>query len=427
MPGESSSSKKAPVELTPPATRAGWASSTSVPNLKLDKFPKLTNQADYRLWRDSAEYILRTMGCWSIVMEGEEEPVQKEGEESDDYENRVDKYRSRHRWTSVFILETVDFQWLPIITANKTPSRIWKALQDKFARENTVSFHSQFASLLGLRVTSKSDLASTITKFDSEWTRLQTRCSTAKATDQFTLPFVFQTVFESAEAKAAFLLNTLPSSMSNIKDNLMTKDNLTYEQCYQRLMDITTEADDDKAYTAAMTTGGNKGKTATGSSSKECTWCAKHHPKANNKGHSWNECNKLKAFNEKRKKEKDGKEKDEAARAGKETEGSETVGTPTSYPFTSDTAANCYHTSYPPSKATPSTRWIYDTGASSHMTNNLDLFLNIQPYNKRIRYANNTSSLALGIGSIAIQGKLPKRQCVIYSSAQGFVCTRFGV
>ena len=41
------------------------------------------------------------------------------------------------------------------------------------------------------------------------------------------------------------------------------------------------------------------------------------------------------------------------------------------------------------------------------MTNNLDLFLNIQPYNKRVRYANNCASLALGIGSIAIQGKLP--------------------
>ena len=41
------------------------------------------------------------------------------------------------------------------------------------------------------------------------------------------------------------------------------------------------------------------------------------------------------------------------------------------------------------------------------MTNNLDLFLNIQPYRKRVRYANNTSSLALGIGTVAIQGKMP--------------------
>ena len=172
------------------------------------------------------------------MAEDEQEPSKEEGEENDAYKDRVNKYRSRYRWTNVFFLETVDFQWLPLITANETPSRIWKALQDKFSRENTVSFHSQFAFLLGLRVTSKSDLASTITRFDTEWARLQTRCSTARATDTFTLPFAFRTVFESAEAKAAFLLNILPSSMSNIKDNLMTKDNLTYDHCYQRLMDI---------------------------------------------------------------------------------------------------------------------------------------------------------------------------------------------
>ena len=39
----------------------------------------------------------------------------------------------------------------------------------------------------------------------------------------------------------------------HIKDNLMTKDNLTYEQYYQHLMDITTEAErDDKAYAVTL-------------------------------------------------------------------------------------------------------------------------------------------------------------------------------
>ena len=75
MFGELSTGQVTPVELAPLASvpkRAGWASSTSVPNLKFDRFPKLTNQADYQLWRDST------------------------------------KYRFRYRWTSVFILETVN-------------------------------------------------------------------------------------------------------------------------------------------------------------------------------------------------------------------------------------------------------------------------------------------------------------------------------
>src|SRR5690606_10040399 len=39
--------------------------------------------------------------------------------------------------------------------------------------------------------------------------------------------------------------------------------------------------------------------------SKECTWCKKHHPTTNYKGHSWHECNKLKKHNEEKKKSKD--------------------------------------------------------------------------------------------------------------------------
>ena len=76
-----------------------------------------------------------------------------------------------------------------------------------------------------------------------------------------------QTVFESAEAEAAFLVNTLPSSTSNVKDNLMTKDNLTCEQCYQRLMDITTETDDGKAYATIMTAKHHRQRSALGAPS----------------------------------------------------------------------------------------------------------------------------------------------------------------
>ena len=60
-------------------------------------------------------------------------------------------------------------------------------------------------------------------------------------------------MFLITQCKAAFLLYTLPPSLHNIKDNPMTKNNLTYEQCYQRLMDITTETkQDDKAYAVTL-------------------------------------------------------------------------------------------------------------------------------------------------------------------------------
>lgn len=352
----SSATAAAPKQAAAPTSRM---SRTYAPTtIMFDNPPKLTGQADYRLWRDYTEHVFRTMGCWSLVSDNEGEPTKKEEEEDSDYEKRVGKYRSWYAWTSVFLLETVDSEWLPIITANKTPFLIWKALKDLFDHEDAASFHSQLASLLALRAASKSDLSSTITKFNSQWTRLHTRCSTARSTDKFTLPYDFQNAFRSPRAKAAFLLNTLPLSMSNIKEHLMTNDNLTYEQCYQRLMDVATEKEDDEACAAASSI--RRGKPP---ATKECTWCAKHHPKANNKGHLWHECRKLKASKEKRKKEdKDAKGKEQAARTTKDDTGS----SPTDArdldtvccPLAPDTAVNRHHPSYPPLKITPSNRFI---------------------------------------------------------------------
>jgi len=388
------------------------------PTIKLDKYKRLNDQSDYPAWRDSSLFVFEATGTIDILREEEQEPTLEDGEEEDAWEDRMDRYRSRYHWLSIYFLETVNPQWHPILTAAKTPSKIWHALKDKFARENTTSFHSQFAALLSLKVTSKSDLSDTITKFDTEWTRLNNRCSTATAASAFKLPFVFKSVFESPEAKAAFLLNTLPSSMYNIKDNLMTKDNLTYEACYQRLMDITTEGIEveDKAYTAQTQASKQQKQPSkqptTGE--KDCSYCRKHYPNSKSAGHIWSECNKLKKDKEK-KKEKDGKPKEErAAQAStsKETSGETTVSSLVEpllnpHPHTSDTAASCYYTSFPPSKHTPSTKWIWDTGSSSHMTNNLDLFLNITRQLSRVTLADKTTIHSYGHGEVAIQGKSP--------------------
>lgn len=212
---------------TAPARTTGFIPTSDwvEPSITLDRFPKLVSRANYQTWCEATEYILKVMDCWIIVANGDE-PVKNEGEDDGHYQKRVDQYASRYRWTSYFFLKTIDPQWSHIITANKTPSRIWKALRDKFA----ISFHSQLASLLGMRVSSKSDL----TKFDMAWTRLNNRCSIAQASDELKLPYDFKTVFESTEAKAVFLLSMLPPS---IKDSLMLMDNLTYERCYEWLED----------------------------------------------------------------------------------------------------------------------------------------------------------------------------------------------
>ena len=103
--------------------------------------------------------------------------------------------------------------------------------------------------------------------------------------------------------------------MNNIVDNLQTKQDLTYDHVYQRLLNLKTpsavSSADNKAYKSTDVKGkvkapGRKPPLKGNSGSKECTWCMKHYGGVGAKGHTWNECHKLKAKNENKKKKKEG-------------------------------------------------------------------------------------------------------------------------
>ena len=101
--------------------------------------------------------------------------------------------------------------------------------------------------------------------------------------------------------------------MNNIVDNLQTKEALTYDHVYKKLLDLkipTAISADNKVYKSADVRGkgkvprrepSRKGPTAT---TKDCTYCKKHFPTARSEGHTWNECSKLKATNLKNKEKK---------------------------------------------------------------------------------------------------------------------------
>lgn len=79
------------------------------------------------------------------------------------------------------------------------------------------------------RIDSKSEMADKLTKFKIMWTRLQTRCSVATAGNEFTLPYALKSVIESSYVKDTFLLSKISSLLENIKDDLMTKEDFSYE------------------------------------------------------------------------------------------------------------------------------------------------------------------------------------------------------
>jgi len=50
-----------------------------------------------------------------------------------------------------YFIETVDSQWLILLATHKIPPKIWTALEDKFARENTSSFFDELNSVFDSR------------------------------------------------------------------------------------------------------------------------------------------------------------------------------------------------------------------------------------------------------------------------------------
>jgi hypothetical protein len=190
------------------------------PSYRLDRLPKLTSPENYQRWYEASEHVLQVFGYWEIIVGTKTEPkaeLDMGGELTN--KDEIEGYKDRYQYTSAYFLETVDPACLIILTIFKTLSVIWKALQNKFARENTTSYYSHLISLLNFKMESKSKISNHLTQFDTNWNHLQHWSSIASKVKTFKLPFVFKTIFESLEAKATLLLYILPSLIENIADN----------------------------------------------------------------------------------------------------------------------------------------------------------------------------------------------------------------
>ena len=123
-----------------------------------------------------------------------------------------------------------------------------------------------------MELSNEADLANHLTEFNNQWNRLGRRCS---STSESNLAKALNKLTQTDEAKAAFLLCSLPPSLDNVVDNLQTlKTDLMYDQIFARLLDLNAankpNPADDKAHSANHD-GDSKGKNR--DNGKECTWC----------------------------------------------------------------------------------------------------------------------------------------------------------
>jgi hypothetical protein len=387
MPPKASS----PAGSTVPPSPAPYARGYSIESVKFSNVNKLTGSSDYPAWRDAAEFVLSTYGAWEVMTGTEAKP-----EEDEDEQEKLNMWTNKNQLCRSYLIQTVDNKWFSILTTHKTPERIWKALQDKFARENTTAFYIQFKGLYDLKLDDTASMKDHLLEFDTHWNRIQQRCSSATSTDKNKLPSLFKPILDSEEAKAAFLLLSLPASLDNVVDNLQTKENLTYNDAYQRLTDIADrheqgDSPDPKANKVSerKSKGKGKDKATTNTKEKECTYCKRHYPNSRYTGHIWNECFKLQKAREAEgeKPVEQGKVASEEQAGFKQAVSLRSSSTPLSTP-----------------------KWVFDTAASSHMTNNPDILLDLRSCQGQVRIGDDSALPVKGYGSSRLTGLIPGKQ-----------------
>jgi len=161
------------------ATKHPWA-----PNYKLSSIPKLSGSENYHTWYAISEYVLRLFNCWNIVLGPEEIPEEERDGDGDVInDDPIDGFQNRYQYASAYFLEMIEPQWLILLATHKTPSAIWQALEDKFARENTSSFFDQLNTVFNTRHDTATPIAEHINAYDTYWNRIHLRCSAATAYD----------------------------------------------------------------------------------------------------------------------------------------------------------------------------------------------------------------------------------------------------
>ena len=123
---------------------------------------------------------------------------------------------------------------LTTVTDATSVQAAWQALKDLYDRKTVNTTINLLKNVTERNLADGASLQDHLTGFHNDWIWLKERSFQGKGELSKTL----QAVTSSNEAKAAYLLISLPPSMDNIVDNLQTKGKVTYKDVRAKLLDI---------------------------------------------------------------------------------------------------------------------------------------------------------------------------------------------
>src|SRR5258706_1894519 len=169
--------------------------------------------------------------------------------------------------------------------------------------------HSLFT--IGSSFDSSQLVSDFIKRYESEWTSLSTLSASG---GESSYRNKLNDFLACDEAKRDILLSILIPHMSNVIDNITTKQTMTFNEAKHRLSSLPSSEFQQAAFLSAKSRRAiqrKSSKTNAAEKKKVCNWCKKHGYPC--EGHLWFQCRRLKEEQAKRKK----KEKDQKDQKGK--------------------------------------------------------------------------------------------------------------
>src|SRR5258706_6943235 len=240
----------------------------------------LEGKENYQSWSDQMIMVFTATRLYDVVIEGAKVS-------SDDTNSEKMAYIEIKSAATIMFLQVISKQILVQCNRILDPHELWNHLKTQFYSDTPFSFIHRMNSLftIGTSFDPFKPVSEFIDKFKTEWAML-TQLSTSGSTP-YRLKLKEFLAFD--EAKRDILLSILIPHMSNIIDNISTKDTMSYAEAKQRIVGLPSNQKDAAFIITSnkkskklnlkrkKTSDGNDNAANSGSTlkTKKCTWCKK--------------------------------------------------------------------------------------------------------------------------------------------------------
>jgi transposase InsO family protein len=367
----------------PPSTAAAPIKINN--GIKLDRCPELKGSENYEIWSQRMEMIFEVMGIDEFVIHGI--PAHDDPSAAN---LRVQ--------ANMVYLQVLSDNVLNSVLRIKGAHAKWEHLKQTYQRKSVsclVSTSLKFMEVVTSQQTK--DPAAYIVLFEEAFTHYE---QASNGGPQNNYRQYIQQALNQDDYKRDMLLAGFEKTHPLVVDNLKTKNSLTYSEAKDWLLNLTVQQANRALPIAAAASSSSSGP-STGQ--KHCSWCGKHSPTTAS-GHDYRGCSKLKEH-----------KKQQKAITAPATTNSTAATTQAAPPPVAIPPAEPNHSAAIARNSRVSTlsnQWIFDTGATSHMCSNADLFSSLRPDTGSVSLADQSTVGVTGIGTV-----------IIYCIANGIVTT----